>query len=152
MEIQLTPIALVRNVRKEPSDDYWAEIVSEIELAGHVPTEAFDGLEDFSHLEIIFYFNQVGSVDFVFADHPRGNRAYPRVGIFSQRKKDRPNHIGLSCVQLLERKGRIIRVKYLDAIDGTPILDIKPVFRGFLPKGEIREPNWVVDLMKNYWT
>jgi tRNA (Thr-GGU) A37 N-methylase len=73
------------------------------------------------------------------------------VGIFGQRKKDRPNQIGLCTVQLLEHNGRTIKVKYLDAIDGTPILDIKPVFKEFQPKGEIRQPIWVADLMKNYW-
>ncbi|MCD6069467.1 MAG: hypothetical protein K0S33_4293 [Bacteroidetes bacterium] len=54
-------------------------------------------------------------------------------------------------VELLEHKGRILRVKYLDAIDGTPVPDIKPIFKEFQPKGEIRQPEWVSDLMKNYW-
>ena len=73
------------------------------------------------------------------------------VGIFGQRKKDRPNKIGLCTVALISHTGRTIRVKNLDAINGTPILDIKPVFREFQPKGEINQPTWVADLMKNYW-
>ncbi len=73
------------------------------------------------------------------------------MGIFAQRKKDRPNSIGLCTVELLQHNGRTLKVKYLDAIDGTPILDIKPVFKEFQPKGEIKQPTWVSDLMKNYW-
>jgi tRNA-Thr(GGU) m(6)t(6)A37 methyltransferase TsaA len=147
----IQPIATVKNSRKTPTDDHWENIIAEIELAEHIPTEAFDRLEDFSHLEIIYSFDQVKENDIVFAGHPRGNPAWPRVGIFGQRKKDRPNTIGLSTVELLAHNGRSITVKYLDAIDGTPVLDIKPVFREFQPRGEIRQPAWVAELMKNYW-
>lgn len=151
MEIILKPIAKVKNSRKEPIDDNWEAIISEIELAEDIPTDAFASISDFSHLEIIYYFDKVKPEDIVFTGRPRGNPNYPLVGIFGQRKKDRPNQIGLCTVQLLEHNGRTITVKYLDAIDGTPVLDIKPVFKEFQPQGQIRQPNWVDDLMKNYW-
>ncbi len=151
MQIKLTSIATVKNSRIEPSDDFWEEIISEIELAKHIPTEVFENISNFSHLEIIYFFDKVGSKDVVFSGRPRGNPNYPVIGIFGQRKKDRPNAIGLCRVELLEHKGRTIKVKYLDAINGTPILDIKPVFKEFQPKGEIKQPVWVSDLMKNYW-
>ncbi|MDJ1501223.1 SAM-dependent methyltransferase [Xanthocytophaga agilis] len=151
MEIKLHSVAIVKNTRKTPTDDYWEGVVSEIELADHIPTEAFDQISDFSHLEIIYYFNQVEDRDIVFSGRPRGNPAYPLVGIYGQRKKDRPNAIGLATVELLEHKGRTLKVKYLDAIDGTPVLDIKPVFKEFEPKGSLKQPSWVEDLMKNYW-
>ena len=151
MEIKLTPIAIVKNSRTTPIDDNWEEVITEIELAESIPTEAFDNISDFSHLEIIYYFDKVESKDIVFFGRPRGNPKYPITGIFGQRKKDRPNTIGLCTVQLLEHNGRSIKVKYLDAIDGTPVLDIKPVFREYQPKGEIKQPVWVEDLMKNYW-
>jgi len=151
MEINLKPIATVRNTRTNPLDDYWGDVISEIELADHIPVEAFDGISDFSHLEIIYYFDKVEPKDMVYSGHPRSNPNYPQVGIFGQRKKDRPNAIGLCTVELFEHAGRTIRVKYLDAIDGTPVLDIKPVFKEFQPKGEIRQPAWVADLMKDYW-
>ncbi|MBK8513662.1 MAG: SAM-dependent methyltransferase [Saprospiraceae bacterium] len=102
-------------------------------------------------VEIIYYFDQVKNEDIVFSGRPRGNPNYPVVGIFGQRKKDRPNTIGLCIVELLEHHGRSIKVKYLDAIDGTPVLDIKPVFKEFQPRGQIKQPIWVADLMKNYW-
>jgi tRNA-Thr(GGU) m(6)t(6)A37 methyltransferase TsaA len=150
MEIKARPLGFVKNSRSSPSDDFWGDVVSEIELADDVPTEAFDGISGFSHLEIIYFFDKVKEEDVVFSGHTRGNPAYPSVGIFSQRKKDRPNAIGLCTVELLEHKGRKITVRNLDALDGTPILDIKPVFREFQPRGEIRQPNWVADLMKDY--
>lgn len=152
MEIIVKPIAIVKNSRLSPVDDKWEEVISEIELAADIPTEAFEGIDDFSHLEVIYFFDKVTPEDIVFSGHPRGNPDYPLTGIFGQRKKDRPNRIGFCTVELLEHSGKTIKVKYLDAIDGTPVLDIKPVFKEFQPKGTIRQPGWVSDLMKNYWT
>lgn len=151
MDIKLTPIATVKNSRKAPIDDKWEAIISEIVLADHIPTDAFDNILSFSHLEIIYYFDKVKNSDIIFSGRPRGNPSYPIVGIFGQRKKDRPNTIGLCTVELLEHNKRTIKVKYLDAIDGTPILDIKPVFKEFQPKKEIIQPSWIADLMKDYW-
>jgi tRNA-Thr(GGU) m(6)t(6)A37 methyltransferase TsaA len=151
MEIRITPIATVKNTRTSPGDDFWGGTISEIELAEGVSEEALEGIELFSHLEIIYYFNRVGQGKVVHARRPRGNPEYPLMGIFAQRNKDRPNSIGLTTVELLEHAGRVIKVRYLDAIDGTPVLDIKPVFREFLPKGEVRQAEWVDDLMKDYW-
>lgn len=151
MNIELSPVAFVKNTRTTPTDDFWGDMITEIELADHLPTEALEGITAFSHLEIIYYFDKVNSNDIVFSGRPRGNPAYPLVGIFGQRKKDRPNTIGLCTVELVAHNGRSISVKYLDAIDGTPILDIKPVFREFQPKGEIKQPDWVADLMRDYW-
>ena len=151
MEITFKPIAFVRSSRTKPTDDFWGNTTSVIELADHVPTEALNGISEFSHLEIIYHFDRAKIDDVVFSGRPRGNPEFPTVGIFSQRKKDRPNAIGLCPVELMEHSGRKITVKNLDAINGTPILDIKPVFREFQPKGEIRQPEWVDELMKNYW-
>jgi len=151
MEIVLKPLAIVRNQRTEPVDDNWENIISTIELAENIPTEAFENISDFSHLEIIYYFDKVKDTDVVFSGRPRGNPNYPTVGIFGQRKKDRPNKIGLATVELIAHTGRTIKVKYLDAIEGTPVLDIKPLFKEFQPKTEIRQASWVSDLMKNYW-
>jgi len=151
MEIRLTPVAFVSNSRTTATDDNWGEIISEITLADGTPDEAFSNIGEFSQLEIIYWFDRADSSQMVFAGRPRGNPAYPEMGIFSQRKKDRPNRIGLCTVELLAHEGRTIRVKFLDAIEGSPVLDIKPVFREFRLPGEIRQPAWVSDLMKNYW-
>ncbi len=149
-EIIIRPIAFVKNSRTEPTDDHWSEIVSEIELAENIPTETFDGIESFSHLHIIFHFHKSSKI-VMGPNHPRGNTDYPKVGIFAQRKKDRPNHLGLTIVKLLKHEGRKLIVSHLDAIDDTPIVDIKPVITEFLPNEKTSQPGWSTDLMKNYW-
>lgn len=151
MDIVLQPVAFVKNTRVDLSDDFWGSVISEIELAERIPADAFNGINEFSHLEIIFHFNQSDKSKIVFSGHPRGNKNWPHVGIFAQRKKDRPNALGLTVVELVKREGRKIWVKYLDAIDGTPILDVKPVLKEFLPTSEIRQPKWSSELMKDYW-
>lgn len=147
----IQPIAIVKNNRHEMADDFWADVESEIELLPHIPAEAFNGIEEFSHLEIIFHFNKAGQSKIIYSGHPRENKDWPIVGIFAQRKKNRPNSIGLTTVELLRREGNKIWVKNFDAIDGTPVLDIKPVMKEFLPNTEIRQPVWSIELMKNYW-
>jgi tRNA (adenine37-N6)-methyltransferase len=151
MNIVLQPVAFVKNGRMELSDDFWGTVISEIELAPGIPAEAFNGIDDFSHLEIIFYFDKSDKSEIVFSGHPRGNKEWPHTGIFAQRKKDRPNALGLTIAELVKREGSKIWVKFLDAVDGTPIVDIKPVMKEFLPAGEIRQPAWSNALMKEYW-
>ena len=73
------------------------------------------------------------------------------MGIFAQRGKNRPNRLGVSVARLVCRQGRQIILQGLDAINGTPVLDIKPVMREFLPAGEIRQPLWSHELMRKYW-
>lgn len=152
MKIEMSPIAFVRNSRTKIEDDNWAEVISEIELADNIMTEAFEGINEFSHLEIIFYFDQVDDAKATAKHrHPRNNTSLPKLGTFAQRNKSRPNKIGLATVKLLERNGRKIKVQYLDAIDNTPVLDIKPVLKEFEPKGEIKQAKWVDTIMNKYW-
>lgn len=151
MKIELKPVAFVRNVRTKPIDDEWSSVASHIILAPDIPYSALQGIKEFSHLEIIYYFDQVIKQEIVYENHPRGNTNYPKVGIFAQRKKDRPNQLGICTVELIQLDGNQLTVKYLDAIDGTPVLDIKPVLREFEPQSSIRQPEWTTDLMKHYW-
>ena len=151
IDLDLKVVATVKNMRPHIEDDYWEEIVSEIILEKDIPTEVIKNIDQFSHLEIVFLFHLVDQTKIINSGRPRGNPNYPEMGIFAQRKKERVNQLGLSIVELLEIKGRTLKVKYLDAIDGTPVIDIKPVFKEFLPKGEIRQPSWVSDITKNYW-
>jgi len=152
MNIALTPIAFVKNERKEVIDDHWEAIISKIILAENIIEEALDGIEAFSHLEVIFYMNKVSDEKAKAQHrHPRNNPDLPKLGTFAQRNKNRPNKIGLTTVELLERNNRTLKVKYLDAINGTPILDIKPVMKEFEPKGDIRQPEWTQVIMKDYW-
>jgi tRNA-Thr(GGU) m(6)t(6)A37 methyltransferase TsaA len=151
MQINIEPVATVSNTRLNPTDDFWGNVISEIALLPHIPENAFKGIEQFSHLEILYYFDKVDDSRIVFSGRPRGNPEWPEMGIFCQRKKDRPNRLGLCTVELVEHTGRTIKVKYLDAIEGTPVLDVKPVFKEFEPKGAIRQPQWTIELMADYW-
>lgn len=152
--IEVIPIGLVRGGRAEPIDDDWDQVEAEIVLdAARFAPDAAAGLDAFSHIEVIFHFDRAdpGKIN-TGARHPRGNTAWPKVGIFAQRGKDRPNRIGVTVCRILSVDGLSLRVRGLDAIDGTPVLDIKPVMKGFLPRGDIREPDWARALMAGYWT
>lgn len=150
--IQLMPIGIVKNSRVEIEDDNWGEVESIIELDSSMPEEALFEIESFSHAEVIYYFHLVPDSKIETGSrHPRNNVDWPKVGILSQRGKNRPNRLGATVVKILRREGRRLHVQGLDAIDGTPVLDIKPVMREFLPREEVHQPEWASELMKNYW-
>ena len=151
--IVLKPIGFVRGGRSEPIDDDWDSVEAVIALdAAQFKPDATASLSDFSHIEVVFHFNRVPDDEVSSgARHPRGRQDWPLVGIFAQRGKGRPNRIGVTVCRLLSVDGLLLRVKGLDAIDGTPVLDIKPVMTGFLPRGAIREPDWSRALMAGYW-
>ncbi len=137
--IELVPIAIVHNSRKTMQDDHWGEVTSSIELLDPLTAEALEDIETFSHLEVIYYFDQADEQKVNRSSRrPRGNLDWPKIGIFAQRGKDRPNHIGATIVELISHEGSRLLVQGLDALDGTPVLDIKPVMKEFLPRGEIR--------------
>jgi tRNA-Thr(GGU) m(6)t(6)A37 methyltransferase TsaA len=143
-------IGVVRTNRSEAIDNDWGDVVSTIELDPSFDAEAFAGLDAFSHAEVLFVFDRVTTVE-RGSRHPRGNEAWPRVGIFAQRAKDRPNRLGSTIVEVVAVEGRTLTVRGLDAIDGTPVVDIKPVMREFLPRTEVRQPSWATELMRDYW-
>jgi tRNA (adenine37-N6)-methyltransferase len=149
----MKPIATVRGGRQEPIDDKWGDIEAQIEIdAGQFGADALTGLDAFSHIEVVFYFHGVPDNKIrTGARHPRDRNDWPAVGIFAQRGKGRPNRIAVSVCRLIRTDGLVLHVNGLDAIDGTPVLDIKPVMKGFLPRGEIREPAWATEIMKEYW-
>jgi tRNA-Thr(GGU) m(6)t(6)A37 methyltransferase TsaA len=153
MDITLKPIGRVVSARADAIDDAWDAVVARIELdAAQFTADATASLGDFSHIEVIFYFDRVPDSEVqTGARRPRGRKDWPLAGIFAQRGKGRPNRLGL-CVCTLERvDGLTLHVKGLDAIDGTPVLDIKPVMTGFQPRGAIREPDWAAQIMRDYW-
>jgi tRNA (Thr-GGU) A37 N-methylase len=152
-EIIMRPIGWVRGGRVEPIDDDWGAVEAQIALdPARFGADATAGLADFSHLEVIFHFHAAPEAEIeVGARHPRGREDWPLVGIFAQRGKGRPNRIGVTVCEIVSVEGLIVRVRGLDAIDGTPVLDLKPVMREFLPRGEIRQPGWAGELMTRYW-
>lgn len=148
----IEPIAFVRNKRKKVEDDFWGDVVSEITIIDKMPEESLKGIQEFSHLEIIFYFHLANHKKInILATHPRDNKEFPQVGIFAQRKKIRPNLLGSTIVKLINAEKNVLTVTGLDAVDGTPVIDIKPVLKDFLPDDKIKQPAWATELMKNYW-
>lgn len=151
--IALTAIAHVRGGREAIEDDDWGAEEATIEVdPTQFDPDATASLDQFSHLVVVFHFDRVAA-DAVQrgARRPRGNPDWPMVGILAQRAKARPNRIGVSTCEILEVDGLRIRVRGLDAIDGTPVLDIKPYMAGFEPRSEVREHDWARELMAGYW-
>lgn len=153
MDIDLRAVGHVRGGRVEAEDDGWAAEVAAVELdAERFDASALAGLDAFSHVEVVFQFHQVAEADVVLgARRPRGRADWPEVGIFAQRGRVRPNRIGITTCEVVAVEGTTLRVRGLDAIDGTPVLDLKPYLRGFAPRGEVREPAWATEIMAAYW-
>lgn len=152
MAIEIEPIGSVVADRRDPEDDFWGGTETCIALSDSFRPDALDGIDSFSHVEILFLFHQVTRDQVVMgARHPRGNPDWPLVGIFAQRGKNRPNRLGSTICRVLRRDATRLYVAELDAIHGTPVVDIKPVMTEFLPRGEIVQPRWSRELMRQYW-
>ena len=150
--ISLEPIGHVHSPRHDLADDDWGDVTATIELNDTCDAASLDGIDQFSHAEIIFHFDRLpASAIERGTRHPRGNTSWPRVGIFAQRGSARPNRLGCTIVEVVRRSGRELVVRGLDAADGTPVLDIKPVMAEFLPRTPVRQPQWSREVMRNYW-
>lgn len=149
----MTPIGWVRGGRVEAIDDDWGDVEASIELNPTViGSESLRGLEEFSHLDVVYVFHRVDpSTVNLGARRPRGNPDWPEVGILAQRAKARVNRIGVTTCAILAVDETVVRVRGLDAIDGTPVLDLKPYLREFGPRGDVRQPKWSSELMREYW-
>ena len=135
------PVATVVGGRSDPFDDDWNVERAIIRLdADRFGPESLAGLSDFSHLEVVFLFHLVGPDDIhVGARHPRSNPDWPLVGI------------GVSRCRLLAVDGLDVHVAGLDAIAGSPVLDVKPFMAEFGPVGETTQPEWATELMRDYY-
>lgn len=152
-EITLTPVGIVRSQITAPADDIWGSLISKIELdTSRFLSQSLRGLEEFSHIQVLFYMHLVPDDTLVTGSrHPRGRKDWPEVGIFAQRGRNRPNKIGLSTCPLLGVNSSTVTVANLDAIDGTPVIDIKPYIAEFGPIGKIKQPAWATELMAGYF-
>jgi tRNA-Thr(GGU) m(6)t(6)A37 methyltransferase TsaA len=143
-EITLKPIGVVRSaVRQARGAGYeWNRAVSEIVIDRSL-SEALEGLEEFSHIIVLYWMHQsAGRGEPPLKVRPRHNQDNPLVGVFASRSPHRPNSIGKATVRLLGREDNILRVKGLDAVDGTPVLDIKPYIPGYDSVRGARVPGW----------
>ena len=150
--VHVEPVGYVSAPRAHAEDDFWGGEEASITLTDAFSPEALAGLADFSHVEVLFVFHEVETSKIVAgARHPRNNEAWPAVGIFAQRGKNRPNRIGSTICRLVGVDGTTLHVAELDAIDGTPVLDVKPIMAEFLPREPVRQPAWSTELMRQYW-
>ncbi|HEY1250743.1 MAG TPA: TrmO family methyltransferase [Thermoanaerobaculia bacterium] len=151
--LPIEPIGSVRGGRNAMTDDGWGSIRAAIELdTERFTPDALVGLEDFSHVVVVFLFHRVTDRQIQQgARRPRENPNWPRVGIFAQRGSPRPNRIGVSVCRILRVDGTRIEVEGLDAVNGSPVLDLKPFMRGFEPRGDVHEPDWAREIFKKYW-
>ena len=146
----MKPIGYIKNSVENRKDVSWGEDFSDIVLSEEY-RGGLKGLNGFSHVTILFYLDKA---NFEREKHlqrrPQNREDMPLVGIFSQRGKDRPNQIGMTSVQIVSVSDEKLTVKGLDAIDGTPILDIKPYYPMY-DKKDASVPEWVERLMEHYF-
>jgi tRNA-Thr(GGU) m(6)t(6)A37 methyltransferase TsaA len=152
--MELTQIGVVRSTRTVVADDDWDRETSQLILdAEAFGEEALYGLDAFSHLEVVYHFHEVPEERVERgARRPRNNPDWPLVGIFAQRGKNRPNRIATTVSRIVAVEGTVVTVAGLDAIDGTPIVDIKPWLAEFGPRGAVHQPAWSTELMAGYWS
>ena len=151
--ITMIPVGKVHSSRKKVEDDQWDQEKSFVSLdLSQFSSEALAGLSDFSHVEILFYMDQVDPLKVEKTSrHPRNNVDWPKVGIFAQRGKNRPNQIGTTICRIVKVDGTHLYLEGLDAVDGTPVLDIKPWVTEFGPRGPVTQRKWISELMQGYW-
>ena len=139
-EIKLKSIGYVRRAFKQENVKD-RSLVSEIIIRKGL-AKALEGIEEFSHVFVLFYMHQVSAKDKkALKVHPRGRMDLPLVGLFATRTPLRPNPVGLAVVELLKRRENVLVVQGLDAFDGTPVLDLKP-YDNWDAVVNIRIPEW----------
>jgi tRNA (adenine37-N6)-methyltransferase len=149
--IQMVPIGVVVGGRHEKREDHWADEIARIVLDDEqLEEEATLGLVAYSHVEVVFHFHR-STRQRSGAAHPRSNPHWPRVGVLADHSPHRVNHIGVSCCELVAVDGLTLTVRGLDALDGSPVLDVKPYVEEFGPRGPVREPAWIRELMRTYY-
>ena len=150
-EIKLKAIGFVSSSVIEQTDEKWGQITSRILLQPEY-VGALSGLGDFSHAIIITYLHQAKyEKEKHLQRQPRWFESMPKVGIFSQRAKDRPNALGVTAVKIINVEDDYIKVQGLDAINETPVLDIKPYYPQYDKIDSPKVPDWVNLLMEKYF-
>lgn len=143
--VMLRPIGVVRNGVRTPRPDGWSIVRSDIILRDEL-TGALDGIDGYSHIIVIFAFDKVPESEQRQRVRPGHDERIPEQGVLATRSQVRPNPVGVSVVRLLKRRGNILRVEGLDAIDGTPVLDVKPYFPNHDSVPDAGIPAWARSL------
>jgi tRNA-Thr(GGU) m(6)t(6)A37 methyltransferase TsaA len=141
MTIRMQSVGTVRSpYRNKATRISRRDIVAEIVVREDLE-RTLTGIEEWSHLFILFWMDQFTWTPDQLTVHPRHREDLPEVGVFSARGRERPNAIGLAVVELLKRDKNVLTVKALDAYDGTPVLDIKP-YDAYDAITGLRAPEW----------
>ncbi len=149
---QLKSIATVIDGHRDVADDYQGEVESIIRFHDEYPVETLQGLEEFSHVQVVWKMHKAKPEDVeLHARSPRGNPRWPATGTFVHRNHRRPNQVGISHPQLVRVEGLDVVVTGLDAVHGTPVLDLSPWFPQMGPQGDVRAPAWVDEMLTTYW-
>ena len=149
--MDVVSIGTVKSPVVEAVDDGWGGVESAIVVNDEF-ARGLDGIDKFSHVIVVFWMHEAtfdAARDLV--RRPRGRTDMPEAGIFAQRARHRPNPIGLTAVRLLRRDGNALFVRGLDAIDGTPVLDVKPYVPPFDRVDGATVPAWMDALMERYF-
>lgn len=151
---EITPIGRVLNDRTDIQDtDNWGAVRSTIIVDERFGEACLQGLDDFSHVEVIYVFDQFPEPSDASVREPkpyRGRADLPPMGIFAGRGPRRPNRIGVTTCAIESVHGRELTVVGLDAVDGTPVIDLKPTMAEFLPV-DPKQPDWVTRMMSDYF-
>lgn len=143
MELTLRPIGWVRNRVNEPRSEGWESVESVLELEPEM-APALAGLGGFSHIIVLFWMHQIPEdLRVAGQHHPAKRQDMPSVGTFATRTQLRPNPIGFAIVSLRRVDAPRLYVRGLDAIDGTPVIDIKPYLPPYDSPKDPRVPSWV---------
>jgi tRNA-Thr(GGU) m(6)t(6)A37 methyltransferase TsaA len=151
LTVNIEPIGVVKSPVKDPVDENWGEVIAEVHVK-HSLARGLTGMDRFSHVMVVFFMHQYTfppATDLI--RRPQERADMPELGIFAQRAKHRPNPIGITAVELIEVRGNVLVVKGLDAIDGTPVLDLKPYVPTFDSRPKAVVPEWIERLMENYF-
>lgn len=133
-DLELRPETLVKTAK---------ENISELILNENF-VECLDGIEEFSHIIVLYWAHQIPEEGRHLAKvHPGGRKDYPLVGVFATRSPVRPNPICVTTVKVVERNGNVLRVKGLDAVNGSPVIDIKPHLPSSDAPLNVKLPDWV---------
>ncbi|MGQ4374980.1 SAM-dependent methyltransferase [Streptomyces sp. SAS_267] len=152
MTLQIEPIGMVVGGRTEVADDYWGGVQSIIRLNAAYPLDVVRGLEEFSHLLVTWHFSKASPDDVALhARSPRNDPRWEPSGTFAHRNHRRPNQLATSFPRLIKVDGLDLHVADLDAVDGTPVYDLAPYFQEMGPRGDVREPEWPGEMLKDYW-
>ncbi|QDY77984.1 SAM-dependent methyltransferase [Streptomyces qinzhouensis] len=149
--LEIRPIGFVVGGRSEVSDDRWSGTAI-IRLDPEFPAEVIQGLEEFSHLLVVWHFHRASPADVALhARRPRNDPRWPATGTFVHRNHRRPNQLAQSFPRLVRVDGLDLHVTDLDAVDGSPVYDLAPYFREMGPRGPVQQPSWPGEMLTDYW-